>query len=211
MPDNKIKKKVDLDKLIEDLDPEKINEEIGMQHTDTRNKYKIDNIKAESWDDFKKQIIDYVKHHHKKIYKADMPDEMAYAKAREILDDMTDRRGNKIVFLGAYEMDRKGKLPKVIDQLADAFEGEHIHAYNQHVMEQIDPLDFDQHVELVKQYREKYEKFLPKEMKKQSDEELARHYQALIKHHEDVVGRVKGHLGKYEAKFNKYKPKEEAA
>jgi len=201
------KKKVDLDKLIEDLDPDKINEEIGMQHADVRNKYKIDNIKAESWDDFKKQIIDYVKHHHKKVYKTDMPDEMAYSKAREILENMR-YQGQKIGFEGAFDLARKGKLPKVIDELANAFEGEHVHAYTQHVMERIDPLDFDQHVDLVKQYRVKYDKFLPKDMKKRTDEELAKYYQALITHHGDVVKEVKSHMKKYDAKVKKYEPRE---
>ncbi len=205
------KKKVNLDKLIEDLDPEKINEDIGMQHADIRNNYKIDNIKATNWDDFKDQIIKYVKNHHKKIYKTDMPDEMAYSKAREVLEQMRDKNGNRIGFLGAYELARKGKLPKVIDELSDAFEGEHTRAYTTHVMEQIDPLDFKQHVELVKEYRAKYSQFLPKGMNKKSDAELARDYQGLIKHHASVVQKVKGNMEEYEAKVKKFEPKYEKA
>jgi len=217
MPENseKKKKKPNIDKLTEDLDPDKINKEVEIPHITAHHKWlpKLEEkVSVDDYADFREQIIKYMQHHHKEIYKADMPDEQAFAKAHAILERFDDERGNK-GFVGAYKSARQGRLGDVIKTLATFEELEHRKNYIENIFNQIDPLDWDSHVDFVKQYKSKYGQFLHKRIRQRSDEELAKDWRPLIEHHAmSVVPRAKAQLQKYEPKKKEYKTeKKEAA
>ena len=197
------KKKADLDKITEDLDPDKINEKVVIPHITAHHKYlpKLENkISVNDYEEFKKEVIAYTKHHHKEVYKTDMPDDIAFARAQQFLEAAFKNKGG---FLGAYQQARKGRLGDVIKALADTEAAQHQGSYKEYIMNQIDPLDWDEHVDLVKQYKSKYQSLLPKELKQKSDEQLANNWKDLIDHHLETVTGVKGYTKKYEPKKKK--------
>jgi len=205
--EEKEKKKPDLEKLADDLDPDKVNEKTAMPHLKAHHAYKLEKISVVSYDDFREQITKYMKHHHKEVYKTDMPDEIAFERARQILEQMFEKEGG---FIGAYKKARQGRLGEIIKALADSEEQQHRVSYVRHIFQQIDPLDWDSHVDLVKQYKSKYGSLLPESLKQKSDEELAKDYQALIDHHVGVVDKAKERLKKYEPKKEEEERREAA-
>jgi len=196
MADKEEKKpKYDLDKIVGDLDPDKINEKVELSHRKARNKYALKDVQAKDYNSFMKEVTTYLKHHNKEVLKADLPDHIASGRAKQILDAIYKKEGGMV---GAFKDAKKGNMARVLDNLAGALENEERSHYVQHVMNQIDPQDFDGHVELVKQYVGKYGQFLPKDMKKKSNEQLAHEYESLIDHHINVVDQAKSTLKKYD-------------
>lgn len=194
------KKKPDLSKLTEELDPDKINEKVEKPHITAHHKYlpKLEKkISVDNYADFKEQITKYMQHHHKQIYKTDMPDEIAFTRARQILRTAFEKQGG---FAGAYKLARQGRLGDIIKTLATAEEADHRNSYIENIFGQVDPLDWDSHVGLVKQYKLKYGQFLHKRIRKKSDEQLAHDWRPLIEHHKSVVEGAKTYMEKYEPK-----------
>jgi hypothetical protein len=190
----------DLDKIVADLDPEKINKEVELKHRETRNKYKLENTQIKDYNKFFKEVTEYLKHHHKGVFKADLPDHMAGGRARHLLDELYKKQGG---IIGAVKEAKSGNMARVLDNLAAAMESEERSNYVQHVMNRIDPQDFDGHIGLVKQYKSKFGQFMPKGMKTKSDEQLAHDYESLIDHHVKVVEEAKSALKKYEPEAKK--------
>lgn len=188
------KEEVDLDAIVDELDPDKINEKVELPHKEARNKFKSEDVKANNYTDFKKKITEYVKHHHKEVYGADMPDEMAFSKAQSMLHSAYEKKGG---FVAAFKDAKKGNLNDIFNVLSDTMEGEHRESYVNNVMSSIDPMDFDTHVKLVKQYQSKYKDLLPKDMKKKSPEELAKDYKGLIHAHVNIVDSARSIHKKY--------------
>ncbi|MBW2972641.1 hypothetical protein KY359_06395 [Candidatus Woesearchaeota archaeon] len=185
----------DLDKIVGDLDPGKINKKVELGHRKARNKYALKDVQIEDYNAFLKEATKYLQHHHKQVFGSDLPEHVASGKVREALDQIYKKQGG---IVGAYKEAKKGNMAKVIDSLADAMESEERSHYVQHVMNQIDPQDFDGHVQLAKQYKGKFGNLLPKDLKTKSPEQLAHNYAALIDHHISVVESVKSQLKKYE-------------
>lgn len=196
------KPKYDLDKIIGELDPDKINEQVEMKHRQARHNYDLKDIKVTDYNKFVDEIASYVKHHENEIKKAELSDEDARGMALSLVRQLyREKEGLK----GAMKDAREGRMDKVLDSLANALEHTERNNYVQHVMSKIDPDDFEGHVQLVKQYKSKFEQFMPKEMKSKSAEALAKDYESLIDHHVNVVATTKDRIGEYYAGGEKKK------
>ena len=193
---------VKLDEIIEELDPDKIYGKVGKKHEEARVKYKVEKIRAEDWEDFKKQIIDYVKHHQKALYGVDMDDHRAYSLAVGILSRKKEEGG----FGGLEAALSAGKksLRTVFDSIAESFQSEEENAYRLNVIHKVDPHDFDAHVELMTEYMSRYEPMLPKGLKKRKPAELAKDYTTLL---QAYAAETHAHRGQLKA----YEPKKKAA
>lgn len=185
--------KVDLDAILDEIDPKKVNEKVELKHREARNKFQT-GIQVKSYNEFMDQITKYMQHHHKEVYGSEMPKELAFSQARQFLDAMYKKQGG---FVGAFNEAKHGNLNKVLDSLADAIEHEHRLAYVNHVMSRIDPQDFNTHVKLMDQYKTKYKSLLSEDFQAKSSEELARDYDGLIKEHAELVHGKKSQLKKY--------------
>lgn len=196
MADEKKKKpKYDLTQIIDELAPEKVNEKVEVAHRRARNKYGLKDVKIEGYDKFMNEVTSYLKHHHKEVFKSNLPDHVASARARMMIDNMYEKKGG---IKGAMEDASQGRMGSVLDNLAGAMEQEERSHYVQHVMNKIDPQDFDGHVEMVKDYMGKYGNQLPSKFKKKSAEELAHNYGQLIDAHTNIVETAKNVMKKYE-------------
>jgi len=144
-------KKPDLDKIVADLHPDVVVEKVHRPHYKARGSYPLKNIDVEDFGGFKKEIIAYVKHHHKKVFGSELPDDMAYAKALQIFQ----AGGEGARFKGlrqAYDAARDGRLGEVLDDIATGLRHEQEQAYTMGVIHRIDPFDFPTHVEVAKRY-----------------------------------------------------------
>jgi hypothetical protein len=209
MSKKKEEPKHDLDKILDGIDPEKLEEKYGGAHEEARNKYKVEVIRAPDREQFRKHVRNYVIHHTAEVWKArgakgdhKMNDAEAEALAKNLLNSIYEKQGG---FEGAYMLARKQGLRKVFDSLADGLKGKEKSEASALVMNSIDPQDFDGHVQIAKQYISKYGPHLPKSLKQKSPEQLAHNYDQLIKHHSELVGDIKGHLEKYEPKAKEKK------
>ena len=192
--------KYDIEKIVGDMDPKKINEAVEMKHREARNKYDLKKVKADGYDSMMAEVVKYVQHHHKETMQGEMPEHMASGKARMLLDQIYKKQGG---VAGALSEAKKGNMGKVLNEIADALESEERSHYVQHVFNKIDPQDFDGHVEIAKQYKSKFEHLLPDKMKKKSAEQVAHNYESLIHHHINVVESVKSQVKKYEPEVKK--------
>lgn len=191
-----------LDEILEKLDPDLINEKIEQPHADARASHGSKKTKVKAWEEFRKEVIDYVKHHHKQIYKADIDDARAYQIANRVLSQ-SRQEGGAGGIASAYNDSRKGKLQDTFNLVHKGMESEHIDAYNTHVFGEVDPLDFDLATSLADQYMKKYGSILPpkvaKELKRKKPEELANVWSDLAKEHTRVVYGHRGLVKKYQA------------
>ena len=201
--------KAELDKILEDMDPEKINKEVEMKHRDARNKYDLKHHKmpdgADPYEFVLNETIAYLQHHHKQVYKSELPDHMVSGQARELLERVFEKKGG---IAGAQREAKAGRMDRVLNAIADELEDIERRQYVNHVFNQVDPHDFDTHVRIVDQYKSKYGDLLPEGLKQKSSEELAHMYNQLIDHHIKVVQESKSILKKYE---HKRKSEEKAA
>lgn len=191
-----------LDEILEKLDPDLINKMIEQPHADARASHGSKKTKVEAWEEFRKEIIDYVKHHHKQIYKADIDDARAYQIANRILSQSREEGGTGGI-ASAYSSSRKGRLQDTFNLVHKGMEAEHIETYNNHVLGEVDPLDFDLATSLADQYMKKYGSILPpkvaKDLKKRKPEELANVWSQLAKEHARVVYAHRDTVKKYHA------------
>lgn len=191
-------KQVNLDELMEELAPEKIQKKVVEPHAKAHEKYKLEKISVDSFEDFKKQVISYMKHHHKEMYKTDLPDDVAYSRGEAYLDAAFEEQGG---FKAAYKLAKQGRLRDVIESLSKSLRQERTAHYTKHIMRKVDPFDFEKHVDLAKQYIGEYGKLLKKsgiEIKK--PEEMAKDYQGLINTHVNLIDQLTDQMGKYKSK-----------
>lgn len=191
----KPKEEVDLDAILDDIDPKEINKKVELPHREARNKF-ISGIKVKDYNEFMDRVTEYVQHHHKEVYGSEMPKELAFSQARQILEQAYEKQGG---FKHAVDEAKRGNLREILDRLSDGIEQEHRQAYVSHALSRIDPQDFNTHVKLMDQYKKKYDSLLPEDFKAKSSEELARDYKALIVNHSQLVHSLKSNLKKYKA------------
>lgn len=188
--------KHNLDKLVDAISPKKINEKME-PHKKAHNGYKLGKTDVADHDEFVKEIKAYVKHHFKSTDKADLSDDDAYSKARRLLESEFKDEGG---YVGAYRKARDGDMKEVIRALAHGAQADAADSYVEHTMSQIDPLDFDAHVEIARQYIGKFKGLVSGDLKTKSPEQLAHNYQGLIRHLQSVKQSAESNLKKYEPK-----------
>jgi hypothetical protein len=204
----KKKKPEDLDQIVADLDPEKVNEKV-VGHDKARETYVLDKFKVKNYQEFREQLIKYMKHHykHKETYNTTLDDDRAFAKAHDILDQALKKEGG---FVGAYKKAKKGEMKDLLDLLAASEKEDHKENYITSVMKRISPDDtdegvFDQRVGIVKKVMDVYGKLLPKGIKKRKPEALAHQYEGFIKMYQNAVNQAKEVVGGEKEKEKSYK------
>lgn len=203
------KKEVNLDDLIERLDPDVANKKAGVaKHQNARNKYHLKNPGVSNWDEFRKEVIKYTKHHHKKLYGTKLSDDKAWDKGKEYFKD---EKGKPNV-TAHYKNARDNKLAGVLNEISSGLESQDVQAYYAHVIDSIDPHDTDLKVKLMEQYKAKYKSILPKELKTKKAIELANNYENLIMGHASLVQNKKQEMEVYKTDKKKmYETQEKKA
>ncbi|MBN2454735.1 hypothetical protein JXB11_04275 [Candidatus Woesearchaeota archaeon] len=182
-----------LDKMLEELDEEYIDNKVSKPHDKIRNKYKVEKDEIADYNTFKQEITKYVQHHWKEWYKGNISDGEAFAHAHEILNSALRDRGG---FVEAFKMAKKGKFADVIDALSTNFESEAKQKHISSVLNSVDPLDYDTQTEIVSGLMEKQSGLFPADMKKKDPKHIARDYGKFAQHYAAIRTQVKDDYAK---------------
>jgi len=191
MADDK-KKKIDLETLAQQLHPDTIIEKVDMIHDKSRESYKLEKLRTTDYDEFRGELIKFIKHQHKNIYGNEMDDARAFHVAYKILQD--DHRGGG--FVGNFKLARDGKMREVLDKILEAQKDEHREAYSTNVFGQIDPTDLDAHTKIAENFIDKYKSLMGKG-ETYTAQQLAKDWQLWGKKHAQYTKLFNDDLRKY--------------
>ena len=161
-------KKLTLTEIIDRLEATEDVDKITDAHEDAREKYKpsagIIKRKTKDFRKFKAAIADYLKHHHKSLYKTELPDHMATAMVEELLANY--KGAQKGGHMDAFGDAKKGKLADVLDYIKVQLREDELGKRDVHIIESsVDPFDLDHQTAIVKDYMETHEHLLTPGMK----------------------------------------------
>lgn len=188
----------DLDKLVADLHPDKINEEVSNKHYGARASYTGRKTKVSGFDKFKKELIAYVKHHHEQTHNGvKLDDAEAYQKALELFSERNPNQEAKFRDLrSAYDAAEGGRLQDVLNDLSEGFRAEHENAYVVNVMHRVDPFDRNVHKKVATKYLDMARQVAPG-VDLASVDEIAHDYQRLLGVQRQLLGAVVQPVKKY--------------
>jgi hypothetical protein len=181
----------ELEKIAAKLAPEKVAE-AEQPHDEAREKYSLSKFKIEDYGAFRKELIEYIKHHHKEVYNADIDDVRAFSEARRILEAALRDQGG---FIGAFDLAKDGKMKQVLDVLAGSMRGQAGRDYTTHVISEVDPTDLDKHTNLAQTYINMYKGQLPG-VETYSAQQLAKDWDTFAQSHAEALHRYKKQLAK---------------
>ncbi|MBI2147843.1 hypothetical protein HYU19_05230 [Candidatus Woesearchaeota archaeon] len=169
-----------VDDIIENLQPSKIKKNVLKPHRKARRGYSVKDDSVSDYAGFTKQIRDYVKHHHKEVFKAGLDDDRALGIAVEAIDRAYREEGG---MTGAFKAAKDGDLQEVLDNIAGYFMSQSQTHYTNAQIHRIDPTNFEDHVKVAEALQGKYGHLMPKSHQNKKAAELAPDYSELIKHH----------------------------
>ncbi|HII71644.1 TPA: hypothetical protein HA265_02715 [Candidatus Woesearchaeota archaeon] len=152
-------------------------------------------LKVDDYAGFMKEITRFMAHYEKSVNGGDLPEQMAFGRAQEILAAAFQKEGG---YEGAYKAARKD-LPAVFERMANALEQRAVHQYQNSVLAKVDPFDWDTHVSMANQYIDRMKAFAP-DVKMKSAEQMAHNWQGLAIDYANMQGQAKSQLKAYNPK-----------
>jgi len=174
--------------------------DVPLPHIKANHSYHLDKISVATHEEFRQEVIKYMKHHEQELYGSRISDETAFGRAYEILEAAFKGKGG--FTQGAYLQARNGRLKDIIDILAKSEEKEGEDNHKLYVLTTVDPLDWDTKLQLAKEFKNIYGQLIP-QIQQQSPEQLAPNYQGLIVHHAAKKEEIREILEKYQPVQNK--------
>ena len=173
-----------IDNILEKLDEGAMAESM-LKHDIAREKYILKNLTVSSYGDFLTEITLYYRHHVRYVRgKDEVPDKVSridLAEAIKVVDQAFPSLGGVQYAFTIAKEGIQGGAKYVIDSMASVLKKDWEEQYIDSILVfYINPLDFQQKVELMKQYLAKFG-YLTK--KSQTAEELASHWQDVIRYH----------------------------
>jgi len=172
---------IDLNPILKKLDPQNIADLFLIGHAISRRKYPVGNIKVSSYKEFVKRITQFYQYHYKNVIRTNViiPEDLAWSKALEILErGFGDLRG-------AYAEASTGLnngIEACFDKIYDHFKKEHVNLFFNYVLTtDIDPLNFPERIELMRQLRQRFSGSVPAPYDVMSAIEMAADYQNFIR------------------------------
>jgi len=145
-----------LSNVLQQLDKHHIAEHIAKKHDEARNYYALRTIKATNFKEFMRLIADYYNYHYINCFssgKGRIPEEIAYGRAREIIESEYLRRDLDWSHAVADAMHgTNGGLRRLVDIISESLKQQAVEGYLQYVLAQnIDHIDFDEKLIVVRE------------------------------------------------------------
>lgn len=168
------------DDVMKDLDPDVILRKTQLEHDEARGKYVVKSPIVRSHDEFVREVIAYANFHHTAIFGLPMPDDYALDKAREFLENGVKGGWKTAVLLGLSG--NEGGMRYICNAICDSWKYRSERAYFDYIMDviHIDPLNFEQVVQLMKEFKTKLSDYAPPSFKLLSPEAMAADYKNII-------------------------------
>ena len=164
------------DLLQHDLDPRVLTEKTETLHDDARAKATLESSIVRSHGEFESLNMAYVAHHTKETFGMAFPPEHCLDKARRFIDQSIGYDNAAFIALSGTE----GGMPYVLNQINEGFKKEAKQAYFNHVLTVIDPLNFQEIVELMVELKEKLGAYSPESFNYISPEQMAANYKDIL-------------------------------
>lgn len=188
----------DLTRILDLLDERTIAQEVGIRNDFARERYQLRRVTVGTIDEFKEEIESYYRWHYAQtIGDTEMPGFMASGLAWEIVDQAYATSGGvKTAFRNA-KTGTHGGLSAVLTGIGQHLKKEQEEKYIEWILrEHVNPLDFDEITELMRQYLGRFGNFFPPGTEPSSPAELAMNWKELIKIHASVISTMRDRLGK---------------
>jgi hypothetical protein len=182
-------------RVLDMLEPEHIADVLGNKNEMARNSFELHSNTVDDYPEFYATLIAYYRHHFAHTVSADVeyPEDMAASEVQNILQQSYQDYGG---YEGAYYNARTGKaggMTGILNAISRAMRERQEHDYTEHVLRtEIDPMNFDEHVELMKNYLDRFGGSLPPSVRTRSAYDLARNYDTILRGHARVMSAVRG-------------------
>lgn len=182
-----------LELIAGELSDDKIRTKAIDPHKKAHMSYSQKLVKAGNYESFLREVTAYVKHHEKAIHGVDIPDHIAFGRAKEVLDAAYSKNEG---YVGAYKESLKD-MSAVLNKMGQVLEQQSVVSYQHSVFSKVDPLDWDTHVGLAKEYVGLVKKLAP-DVKVKSPEQLASQWQSLVFQYASMADSVKDKVERYD-------------
>lgn len=186
-----------LTRILDKIDAERIAAVVGNAHDMARESFTLSKNTVTGHPEFLDTITRYYRHHyaHTIVGGVDLPDDMVSSEVRNLLDHSYREYGG---YEGAYQNARTGKaggMHAILDAISTSLRQQQEQRYIEHVFyTEVDPMNYEQIVELMREYLDRFGGYLPPADRARSPHDLARNYDTVIKAHARAMSVVKGML-----------------
>jgi len=165
--------------LMRHLHPTVVIEKVDRQHDTARGTYPLRNTIVPSHAEFEKEIINYTDHHMKEVFHGcTLPPDILLGKAQNYLEHTGGIK--QAIFTGLSGTD--GGMGTVLNNIAEGFREEARKNYFEYIINSfVDPLSFNDVVELMKDLKESLVDFSPQAFAYVQPESMAADYRNYIR------------------------------
>lgn len=172
------------------LNPKNIIEKTELPNDTARGKYVLKSSIAKSYQEFEQIVIDYMDFHCRQIYNGgSLPPELLRDKADKFLQKMGGLSDS-----AAYQAlsGTDGGMVSILNQLSEKFKEEMKRAYFEYVITTyINPLNFDEMVELMAEFKSKLLNYSPQSFGYIEPAAMAVNYKTIIWNYIDSLTKYK--------------------
>ena len=190
---------VTVDDILDMISAESIAHRVDIPHDEARGRYRLERNTVDTHNQFHEEITVYLAYHMEEtVGPGDMPPFMASGWAREIIDREFRRQGGYEVAYRNARTGRHGGLAASLDAIVKHYKEDQREKFIEHIFYTfVDPMNYEDQIELMQQYLERFGAFLPPEEQTRSAIDLAREWQTLIRTHAEVIGNIQESLRRF--------------
>ena len=180
-----------IDRILDQLHPDVIGREIEYKHNIIRERWTVKNYMPGDYKECMRDLCDYYRYHFCAMFGISMniPDDRAHHEVKMILEKS---QGGYVQGIKNSVRGRHGGMIALVDALAEEMKKDAIEKHISHVIDtHVSPLDFDFQCELIRQYLDKYAKYMLPGEEIMSPYLLAVNYAKVIRTHVEVIRRYR--------------------
>ena len=187
-----------LGKILGFLDPRTMAMLVSVKHDEARETFPLQKMTVENVQAFRTVTTEYYKWQFRAIVpNAELPDDYAGPYAWSLIQKAYGHKGGVEAAFRAARFGVDGGLSGVLNAIHMQMKKQQEEAYINHVLHSvIDPLDFDQRVELMREYLGRFANQLSPATKPKSAEELAANWEELLKMTVELLDSLQKNLGR---------------
>lgn len=179
--------------IMRHLNPKVVIAKTIVPHDTARGKYMLNSSVVRSYLEFEKVIIDYTAKHMQETLGGAPPIDFVLHRARTFLE--ASLGWDNSVFIGMSGTD--GGMQLVLNKICDGFKEEAKKSYFMYIIDSfVDPLDFQDVVELMRELKAKIGAYSPQSFNYIEPEAMAAHYREILWSYIDSLTKYKN-LWKY--------------
>jgi hypothetical protein len=186
-----------LQRILDLLDERTLAQEVWLANDMARERYRLERATVSDWDEFLEEITTYYEWHFRQTRgDANLVKYSLESSASKIVEQAYSSQGGMEAAVRNAKTGTGGGLSGVLTAIAQHLRQEHEEHYVGHILRKhINPMDWDEVVDLMRQYLRRFGGDLPRGSRVKKPEELAKNWRELITMHAKVMSAVRDRLG----------------